>query len=72
LSLQSDLCLYIVSTSQQGNNMTIKEVAAKLKYTPSGVLRMIQRGDLSAKRHGREWNVSAASVARVLKQQESK
>jgi len=52
--------------------MTIKEAAARLLRTPSAVLYMIQRGDLSAKRHGREWNVSAASVARVLKSRETK
>lgn len=52
--------------------MIIKEAAAKLGYTPSGVLRMIQRGDLVASRKGREWNVSASSVAKILKQRDEK
>ena len=52
--------------------MTIKEAAVRLLRTPSAVIYMIQRGDLVAKRHGREWNVSAASVARVLKQRAAK
>ena len=52
--------------------MTIKEAAEKLGYTPNGILKMIKRGDLVATQPGREWNVSAASVARVLKQREAK
>ena len=52
--------------------MTIKEAAAKLGYTPNGVLKMIKRGDLVATQPGREWNVSAASVAKILKQREAK
>lgn len=52
--------------------MTIKEAAAKLNRTPSGILRMIQRGDLAAKKIGRDWSVSGASVAAVLKQREAK
>ena len=52
--------------------MTVKEAADKLGYTTNGVQKMIERGTLAAKRHGHMWNVSAASVAKILKQREQK
>lgn len=47
--------------------LTIKEAAEKLEYTADGVLKMIKRGDLAAKRLGNMWVINPVSFAALLK-----
>lgn len=44
--------------------MTVSEAAKKLSRTHDAVLKMIKRGDLAAKKFGKAWDVSPASVAK--------
>lgn len=47
--------------------LTIKEAAEKLEYTTDGVLKIIKRGDLVAKRVGNMWIINPVSFAALLK-----
>ena len=52
--------------------LTIKEAAAKLGRTTDGVLKMIKRGDLSAKRLGNMWVINPVSFAALVKRTNEK
>lgn len=42
--------------------MTLNEAAALLGVTPANLRGAIARGTLKATKHGRDWNVTPASV----------
>jgi excisionase family DNA binding protein len=51
---------------QEPEHYTTAEVATKLRITPSGVARRIQRGQLPAVRVGRRWLIRKDTLDAML------